>query len=171
MPSTFSPNNYNVSRKWNRILKITHLNLIIISQKIRIIYLVLIHKHTSVYSVWWQRVACPIHTVTRLATPVDITSVQPHYVTLYDVNDGHRCMSVTARQIISISIVMLHIPWNGLHFQSSVNSGDLQGRSYAEKNSTTLPFSLNRKKHNKFSQRLYCRRCRITYISNRVLKL
>ena len=27
------------------------------------------------------------------------------------------------------------------------------------------------KKHNKFSQRLYCRRCRITYISNRVLKL
>ena len=28
-----------------------------------------------------------------------------------------------------------------------------------------------KKKHNKFSQRLYCRRCRITYISNRVLKL
>ena len=27
------------------------------------------------------------------------------------------------------------------------------------------------KKQNKFSQRLYCRRCRITYISNRVLKL
>ena len=30
---------------------------------------------------------------------------------------------------------------------------------------------IKNKKHNKFSQRLYCRRCRITYISNRVLKL
>jgi len=30
---------------------------------------------------------------------------------------------------------------------------------------------IKHKKQNKFSQRLYCRRCRITYISNRVLKL
>jgi len=34
-----------------------------------------------------------------------------------------------------------------------------------------ITIMLNKKKHNKFSQRLYCRRCRITYISNRVLKL
>ena len=40
-----------------------------------------------------------------------------------------------------------------------------------DKTGTSITSALKSLFKNKFSQRLYCRRCRITYISNRVLKL